>query len=245
MRGNVIKEYTIENITLWILSLEEASETDLEEMYALCSRQRREKSDRIKPGMKRNQSIGAGYLLYLLKERFSITKEPVILPGGKPVFQEDEAVHFSISHSRGTVLLAFGDRPLGADIEYVKKPGLKIAERFFTKQEHGGLLELDEEGQKDAFCRIWAGKEAVVKAAGSGLSTSLNRFSVLEETAEFSGERYELYRQKFMAKGQSAWICVAQLITDSPKTIRCNPGQKEKRQCPEAFASGGLLLSGR
>ncbi len=217
-----IEEYKIKKITLWLLYLEKITDEELEKMYALCSGQRQEKADRIKQGMKRKQSIAAGYLLFLLKERFSIEEEPVILSGGKPVFPEhgqgEGTVHFSISHSRDAVLLAFGERPLGADIEFTDRADLKVAKRFFTKEEYERLADLEGGEQKDAFCRIWTGKEAVVKAAGSGLATALNGFSVLGETAELSGERYELYRQKIAAGGQSAWICAAQLIEDPTET---------------------------
>ena len=215
MRDNIIKEYTIENITLLLLFLEEISGAEFEEMYALCSRERREKADRIKPGIKGKQSRGAGYLLSVLKKRFSIEEEPVISSKGKPVFKKNTAVQFSISHSRDTVLLAFGDKPLGADIEDVKKANLKLAARFFTKEEYIRISEQEEEKQSDAFCRIWTGKEAVAKAAGDGLSLVFEQFSVLEKTAEVSGKKYELYQRKLENKGQNLWISAAQLITDS------------------------------
>ena len=198
MRKDIVTEYTIENtagdITLWLLFLEGISEAEFEEMYALCSRERQEKADGIKPDMKRKQSIGAGYLLSMLKKRFSIGEEPVILTGGKPVF---------------------GKRPLGADIEYVKEANIKIAKRFFTDEEYIRISEQEEKAQGDMFCRIWTGKEAVVKAAGGGLILPLNGFSVLEKNVDLLGKRYELYRRKFEIKGRSLWVSAAQSVTDT------------------------------
>ena len=219
MRKDIVTEYTIENtagdITLWLLFLEGISEAEFEEMYALCSRERQEKADGIKPDMKRKQSIGAGYLLSMLKKRFSIGEEPVILTGGKPVFEKNAQVQFSISHSYETVLLAFGKRPLGADIEYVKEANIKIAKRFFTDEEYIRISEQEEKAQGDMFCRIWTGKEAVVKAAGGGLILPLNGFSVLEKNVDLLGKRYELYRRKFEIKGRSLWVSTAQSVTDT------------------------------
>lgn len=214
MENNIIQEFIIENITFWLLFTEEISEAEFAKMYGLCSRERREKADRIKHDVKKRESVGAGYLLSVLKERFAIEEGPVILNGGKPVFSENTSLQFSISHCRGTVLLAFGKRPLGADIEYVKKANIKVAERFFTREEYDRIAGGKEEEQNDVFCRIWTGKEAVVKAAGGGLSLPLNGFSVLEERVDLLGKRYELHQRRLEVKGKNLWVSVAQLITD-------------------------------
>lgn len=215
MRDDLIREYRIEDITLWLLFSEKLSGEELSEMYVLCSRERQEKADKLKIDVKRRESIGVGYLLSLLKKRFSIEEEPVILAGGKPVFQNG-AVQFSISHSSGAVLLAFGTKPLGADIEYVKDAKIKIAERFFTKEECGWITGQEKGKQNDAFCRVWTGKEAVVKAAGGGLSIPLDQFSVLEEKVDLLGKRYELRQRKLENKDKELWISVAQLMADRP-----------------------------
>ena len=209
---SIIREFTINNITIWMLFLEGLSEGEIREMYACCSGERREKIDRIKPEKKRRQSVGAGYLLYLLKKKFDIGEEPFLLPGGKPVFRDRAELHFSISHAGNVVVLAFGDRPSGVDVEYVKRADMKVAKRFFGQEEYEYILGRAEAERPDAFCRIWTGKEAVVKASGRGLSMPLDSFSVLGDTAECSGHVYELCRQKLAEGGQSLWICAAQVI---------------------------------
>lgn len=213
MRSDLVRECRMEDITLWLLFSEELSEEELAEMYALCCRERQEKADKLKVDVKRRESIGAGYLLSLLKNKFSIEEEPVLLADGKPVFRNG-AIQFSISHSGGAVLLAFGTKTLGVDIEYVKEVKLKIAERFFTGEEYGWIAEQEKERQKDVFCQIWTGKEAVVKAAGGGLTLPLDQFSVLGKRVELLGERYELHQKKIENKEKSLWISAAQLITD-------------------------------
>ena len=204
-----IKEYNLGECILWLLCLRDLYEEELERMFLCCDQMRRERIERIKPELKKRQSIAAGYLLYLLKKRFGIEEEPVTLPGGKPVFGERKDVCFSISHSGNYAAIAFGETPLGMDIECVKQANFKVAKRFFTKEEYAYLEEKDETEQADCFCQVWTAKEAVIKAAGGGLAIPLGSFSVLEDTAECAGESYTLYRQKLEVCGESVWVCVA------------------------------------
>ena len=212
-----VKEYQIGNMTLWLLSLRDLSDADLMEMYSRCGRERKEKAAKIKAEGKKKQAVGAGYLISLLKEQFSIADDPVILPQGKPVFPGEQKVHFSISHSGDRVVLAFGDSPLGVDIEFIRQANLKLAGRFFTREEYEHLLQQETERQGELFYRIWTGKEAVVKAAGCGLTLPLDGFSVSDETVMVSGKMYELHRQRFRGEGADFWISGAQLIKDPVK----------------------------
>lgn len=219
MEKDIVKEFGIGSITLWLVCLTELSESDFGEMYRLCGSERREKIDRIKPETKKKQSVCAGYLVYLLRRRFAISREPVSLDGGKPVFPGGEGVCFNISHSGSFVVLAFGERELGVDIECVKRANLKVAERFFTGREYACLMECEEAERADVFCRIWTGKEAVGKAVGCGLSLTPGSFSVLEDRVELSGGTYELHRQRVEAGGEILWICTAQLADGGPGAV--------------------------
>lgn len=207
-----IKEYTMQDSTVWLLHLREMSRKDLESMYACCSIERQKKAESLRSEVKWRQSVGAGYLVFLLKKHFSIEEEPVVLPGGKPVFAKKSELCFSLSHSGDYAALAFGRKPLGMDIECVRRANLKVAKRFFQKEEYEYLAEREGAEQADAFFRIWTGKEAVVKAAGGGLSVPLDSFSVLGKRLESSGYAYELYQQKLAESGQALWISVAQTI---------------------------------
>lgn len=212
MKESGIGEYSLGDITLWLLCLEEISEADFARMYACCSKERRAAADRIKADLKRKQSVGTGYLLFRLRKRFSIEVEPVVMPNGKPVFPEHAGVHFNLSHSGAYAALAFGNTPLGLDVECVKQANLKMAKRFFAKEEYECLAEADETEQADIFTKLWTGKEAVVKASGAGLCVPLSGFSVIGEIVEFKEKRYELYRQKIAENGQTLWISAARLI---------------------------------
>jgi len=100
-------------------------------------------------------------------------------PWGKPHLTDD-ALEFSVSHSRSWALIAIHPRArLGVDLEPVRAlPDLLgVAKKAFTEREWRQVAGLPEEGQEAAFFRIWTRKEAVAKALGEGLR-AMPHFSV-------------------------------------------------------------------
>jgi 4'-phosphopantetheinyl transferase len=84
------------------------------------------------------------------------------LPGGPP---------FSYSSSLGCGLCAVGGtRPLGVDVEELREvpDAAAIAESTFTLEERAAWRAAGGDGCA-AFLRVWARKEAVLKALGVGL----------------------------------------------------------------------------
>ena len=97
---------------------------------------------------------------------------------GKP---ELKHLHFNLSHSDHWALLGLTRAaPVGVDVERINpdrsNPG--IAVRFFAPQEIAELSALAGDAYADAFFQIWARKEAVLKAAGTGISGGLSSFAV-------------------------------------------------------------------
>lgn len=121
-----------------------------------------------------------------------------------------DTVAFNVSHSGDWVVLAFGrDRNVGVDVERIKwdMDVQSIAARYYSPEE-----QLAVEQAKDShllFFRIWARKEAYVKACGSTLFNELKRMSVpLEDGAEMDG----WYFQRLEAGSNYA----AAVVTDKP-----------------------------
>ena len=93
----------------------------------------------------------------------------------------DSRIQFNVSHSGELALAAFClDAPIGIDIEQNRpRPDmLKIAKRFFAKQEVDTLLCIEPEHQQAAFYTCWTRKEAYIKARGDGLHHPLKGFQV-------------------------------------------------------------------
>jgi 4'-phosphopantetheinyl transferase len=83
----------------------------------------------------------------------------------------------SLSHSQDMIAAAISTgRPVGVDIQYLV-PGLEVAglsARFFPPDEAAYVAAGRDAGARaDRFARLWARKEAVVKAAGGRLWPNL------------------------------------------------------------------------
>jgi 4'-phosphopantetheinyl transferase len=97
---------------------------------------------------------------------------------GKPELAPPwSGVHTSLSHSAELIAAAFSaSRPVGIDIQYLV-PGLQavaLSARFFPPPEAAYVAAGRDAGiRADRFARLWARKEAVVKAAGGRLWPNL------------------------------------------------------------------------
>lgn len=104
--------------------------------------------------------------------------EPAVVPlgpapgaagrNGRPAVP---GLHFSLSSSGGHVLLATGPRELGIDVEAV--PDLAGAEqmsRILHPAERRRLAWTRRRRRPAAVARVWARKESLLKAMGTGLS---------------------------------------------------------------------------
>jgi hypothetical protein len=113
---------------------------------------------------------------------------------GKPYFTGTLAdISFSLSHSGRYIAVLYADLrqgEVGLDIEDVGRGMdggarnrdpvrlMKIAERFFTREETEWVRESPED-LPDRFFKIWTGKESYIKYTGRGLGQGLDTFSVL------------------------------------------------------------------
>lgn len=103
---------------------------------------------------------------------------------GKPILDptvHGDGLHFSVSHARGTLVVAVAHRPLGVDIEstldLASRP-LDGVIRYLTPNEQATLAAIDERDRPLAMLICWTRKEAYSKADGRGLSIGFDRFEV-------------------------------------------------------------------
>jgi 4'-phosphopantetheinyl transferase len=106
-------------------------------------------------------------------------KPRLVIPPGA------QQVHFNVSHSGDYAVIAVSrDGEVGVDIEQIRlaQPFLDLARRFYSARENSWLESIAPERQAEAFCRIWAVKEAVLKCAGLGLSVPTQKVEVVFAT---------------------------------------------------------------
>lgn len=102
---------------------------------------------------------------------------------GKPMLTEEVLERignfdFNLSHSGDYLVLAVSDKPVGIDIEHIRKDRISVAKRFFCREEYEELLFLTGEERDRRFLEYWTMKEAYVKRIGTGSSTPFNSFLI-------------------------------------------------------------------
>lgn len=99
---------------------------------------------------------------------------------GKPALAAGN-LSFSVSHSGDWLLVAVGSNvEVGVDLEIPRtlRKVRELARRYFTAHEARWVEEQEPAARERAFLRLWTAKEAMVKAAGTGLAGYVNRVEV-------------------------------------------------------------------
>lgn len=100
-------------------------------------------------------------------------------PYGRPFLSGREDLSFNVSHSGALALIAIAPgRSVGVDIELMREniDELELAAGFFLPAEYRAIAWGGT--QLKTFYRIWTVKEAVLKAFGVGIASSLKDFEV-------------------------------------------------------------------
>lgn len=177
-------------------------------------------------------SVVAGLLLQeLVEKQLGIHPDELVLEkneNGKPWIKDHPEFSFNISHAGDYVVLAYGDVPLGVDIEQIReKDNLRVARRCFTEREYayvsgqkeassqepagapGEVAEKSGFKSDDSLCAerffyLWTMKEAYLKLTGDGISVPLNSFEIdpVQKTVIGTPYRY------FMLRMDDYWISV-------------------------------------
>ena len=129
------------------------------ERFASLMPQRIKKAERFRFEKDRLMCIGAGLLLWHCLQAGE--EDVLYLPNGKPYLKDGRC--FSISHSRETAALAFGDRPVGIDIEELRAFPREIIPQVFSAEE---VCRIGTDEKKPYL--LWSVKESVYKAGNEG-----------------------------------------------------------------------------
>jgi 4'-phosphopantetheinyl transferase len=91
---------------------------------------------------------------------------------GKPRLRDDASLEFNLSHSEGLALVAVADRPVGIDIEAIRRDRdlRALAERALPAEDVAALAAAPESERSMVFYQAWTRQEAQLKCLGVGLS---------------------------------------------------------------------------
>lgn len=171
------------DIDLWLWSLDQPGLVPA--LSRLLSADEHARAVRfVRPGDTKHFVVGRGKMREILARYTGTPAETLSFsygPQNKPDLPEGPA--FNLSHSDGWAALVVapgvaGTVPIGVDIEAERAVGDGVAARFFSASEYAALCALPARDWSSGFYRCWTRKEAVIKAAGSGLSTPLDSFDV-------------------------------------------------------------------
>ncbi|WP_062204946.1 4'-phosphopantetheinyl transferase superfamily protein [Streptomyces sp. NBRC 109706] len=137
------------------------------------------------PAAGRSYLTGRALLRLVLGRRLGLPARRVPLrsdcqdcagPHGRPRLPDRHAgLGLSVSHSGARVGVAVGPAPLGLDIARIDRdldlsPDSALLASALAPDEARALLRLDPGARAAAFARVWARKEATLKALGVGLT---------------------------------------------------------------------------
>ena len=147
---------------------------NLDEGLAQLSVQRREQALRFRHELGR-RTCTAAYLLLCegLQKEYGITEKPIFEYGehGKPWIVGHPEIHFNLSHCREAVLCMLSDRPVGVDVESVRKFKDSLIRYTMNDKEVEMIMQAPRPDVE--FIRLWTRKEAVLKLTGEGINDNL------------------------------------------------------------------------
>lgn len=183
-------QLNLDEVHVWAIPLDVA-DSAIERFAELLSADERARAERFHfEHVRRRFIVSHGALRQLLGRYLCIEPTDVAFAtddGGKPrivgaaktVAQHD--LHFNLSHSGEMALVTIASGvEVGVDVEQVRAISNidRLTRRYFHAAEADEVLAAAGDQRDLLFMRCWTGKEAVVKAYGSGIGAGLNRFRV-------------------------------------------------------------------
>lgn len=159
------------------------------EQWAVLAEDERERAERFLLQDARRRFVVARSALRTVLGRYVAAPPARIAfsyaPNGKPRLSDPDSsadLQFNLAHSGELALIAVTRGcELGVDVERLRviNQSQEIAQRYFHPREVARLTSLAPADRNAAFLRCWTGKEAMLKALGTGVTQSLSFYSGL------------------------------------------------------------------
>ena len=203
--------------------LELTGEEQLEVALRALPDKRLEKIERTKQKKSQLQSISAGLLLEYALCKLELSGKNVTFleyADGKPYLKEYPNLCYNLSHSGKYVALVVDERPVGIDIEQLRRGYQKLVKRFFSEEE---VRLFDASWDDELFTKLWTRKESYLKATGYGMRMPLDGFSTCEDSVQINERMYEeminkediYYLQSFQIEDYWLSVCRKDIPVDT------------------------------
>ena len=152
--------------------LRELSPARLRGWYRELSQQDQYRAASFRSERRWQQFVAGRHLLsYAIRRRLGDSLPIVTTASGAPELAGAE-LRCSIAHSERGVAVALGrGAALGVDLEWRRLRRFRLlAQHYFHPREAEELASLPDHQQMDAFYSLWTRKEALAKAAGTGMT---------------------------------------------------------------------------
>lgn len=169
----------LDAVDIWgfILDIDEFERT---QALQWLSEDEKERVQRLVSEQHRRRYIAAhAGLRQLLGRYLGNSAENIVIahtPAGKPFLRDWPSIRFNLSHSHSRALVAITkEREVGIDLEQVR-PSVDVvglAKRFLSVRDQTFIEQGDPAGLHERFLKAWVAREAVFKAAGTGLTFPL------------------------------------------------------------------------
>lgn len=180
-------------------------------MLMSVSPERQQKARRYKFPKGKALSLGAALALNKLLQRRGLReRDQHYIEGkhGKPSLADHPEIHFSISHSSHFVACAMADCEIGIDIQHLVKVNEPLMRRVLSDEELEMVMAQQGEERQMLFARLWALKEAYLKAVGTGITDDFPSFSLENDRPRLVNRQgFFLFREFDFPEGKGA-LCV-------------------------------------
>ena len=178
------------------------------ELMEMLPKERQQKIQRRLQKKARVQSLGAGLLLNAVLPKYKVQPDALFRnEHGKP---EIPGVHFNLSHSGDLVVCAVSEKPVGCDVEKLRKAPERFAGHFFCENERNYLKAAADDKYDETFFRLWTLKESYMKMTGEGMSLPLDAFEVMigEEIHILrDGKKQPCFIKEYTTLGYQVTVC--------------------------------------
>jgi len=179
----------LDDVHIWGLVLD-IDETECAYALKWLSGDEQERAHRLVSEQHRRRYIaahaGLRQLLGLYVENYPKNLIIQHTSAGKPFLRDWPAIRFNLSHSHSRALVAIAQGvDVGIDLEQ-RRPSVDVvalAKRFLSVRDQDFIGHGDPAGLHERFLKTWVAREAVFKAAGTGLTFPLTHDHI-EVTAD-------------------------------------------------------------